>query len=106
VIGGFGLLFIAILADEPAPKPILEAWFAWGYLLIFGSILAFTSFVKALRLLPTKIVMRYPYVNPVIAIFLGWLILDESISIWTLAGAVLILFGVSGVFRERYREDT
>jgi drug/metabolite transporter (DMT)-like permease len=104
LIGGLGLLMVAFILDEPWPTPIMEAWFAWGYLCFFGSILAFTSFVKALRLLPTKIVMTYPYINPVIAVFLGWLILGETISLWTLGGAVLILLGVAGVFRERYRE--
>jgi drug/metabolite transporter (DMT)-like permease len=103
LIGGLGLLMVALILDEPWPTPIMEAWFAWGYLWFFGSILAFTSFVKALRLLPTKIVMTYPYVNPVIAVFLGWLILNETISLWTLGGAVLILLGVAGVFRERIR---
>jgi drug/metabolite transporter (DMT)-like permease len=104
LFGGSGLLILAMLVKEPMPKPILEAWFAWLYLLLFGSILAFTSFVKALRLLPTKVVMTYPYINPVIAIYLGWLILDENVSLWTAAGAVLILLGVGGVFRERYRK--
>ena len=104
LFGGSGLLILAMLVKEPMPKPILEAWFAWLYLLLFGSILAFTSFVKALRLLPTKVVMTYPYINPVIAIYLGWLILDEKVSLWTAAGAVLILLGVAGVFRERYRK--
>lgn len=101
--GGLGLLGMAILLKEPFPTPVLEAWLAWIYLWLFGSILAFTSFIRALRLLPTKIVMTYPYVNPVIAVFLGWLVLGESVSWWTFWGAALILLGVSGVFRERYR---
>jgi drug/metabolite transporter (DMT)-like permease len=101
--GGIGLLFMALLLKEPIPNPVREAWMAWGYLLVFGSLLAFTSFVRALQLLPTKIVMTYPYVNPVIAVFLGWLILDETVSVWTFGGAALVLLGVAGVFRERYR---
>jgi len=103
LIGGFGLFLVALVIGEPLPKPIPEAWYAWGYLWLFGSIIAFTSFVRALQLLPTKVVMTYPYVNPVIAIFLGWLILNESVSQWTFFGTVLILLGVAGVFRERYR---
>jgi drug/metabolite transporter (DMT)-like permease len=105
LIGGLGLLVMALILGEPLPRPVLEAWFAWGYLLLFGSILAFTSFIRALRLLPTKVVMTYPYVNPVIAVFLGWLILNEPVSGWTFGGAAMILFGVAGVFRERYRHD-
>jgi len=104
LIGGVGLLVLALIVREPIPQPTSEAWLAWGYLWLFGSILAFTSFTKALRLLPLKIVMTYPYVNPVIAVFLGWLILDESLNFWTFFGAAMILLGVAGVFRERFRE--
>ena len=101
--GGVVLGFGAILMGEPIPSPTNEAWIAWGYLVIFGSVVAFTSFVKALRLLPTSIVMTYAYVNPVVAVFLGWLILGEPVTMHTLAGMVLILLGVMGVFRERQR---
>jgi len=48
--------------------------------------------------------MTYAYVNPVIAVILGWLILREPITAWSLGGMVLLLLGVSGVFRERYRK--
>jgi drug/metabolite transporter (DMT)-like permease len=105
IIGGLGLFILAYLLREPSPHPSVEAWWAWGYLWLFGSILAFSSYINALRLLPTKIVMTYPYVNPVIAVFLGWLILKEDVSSWTIFGALLILLGVAGVFRERYRDS-
>ncbi len=51
--------------------------------------------------LPTKIVMAYAYVNPAIAVLLGWIFLREPITLWTIGGAGLILFGVAGIFRER-----
>lgn len=101
--GGIGLLVLALLLKEPIPNPVREAWLAWGYLVVFGSLFAFTAFVRALQLLPTKIVMTYAYINPVIAVFLGWLILRETVSLWTYGGAALVLLGVAGVFRERYR---
>ena len=74
---------------------------AWGYLVVFGSVIAFTSFVKALKLLPTKIVLTYAYVNPVIAVILGFIILGEPITQWTFAGAILVIIGVLGVFKEQ-----
>lgn len=101
--GGFVFLILAIITGEPRPTPTPQAWMALGYLIVFGSLLAFTSFVTALQLLPTSIVITYAYVNPVIAVFLGWLLLDESISLWTLAGAALVLIGVGGVYRVRQR---
>ena len=69
---------------------------------VFGSVLAFTAYVTALKTLPIKIVMTYTYVNPVIALLLGWAILGEQITWWMIGGMGLVLLGVWGVFRERY----
>jgi drug/metabolite transporter (DMT)-like permease len=100
LFGGLMFFLIAWLGTESWTAPTLEAWGALIYLIIFGSILAFTSFVSVLQLLPTSIATTYAYVNPIIAVFLGWLILSEPITYWTLAGALFVLLGVSGVYRE------
>jgi drug/metabolite transporter (DMT)-like permease len=100
LFGGIFYVLIALMAKEHLPTPTTEAWLAWGYLVIFGSLLAFTSFVTALQLLPTSIVTTYAYVNPVIAVLLGWLILGEPVTIWTLGGGLLVLLGVMGIFRD------
>jgi drug/metabolite transporter (DMT)-like permease len=99
LFGGLGFVIVALVLHEPLPHPIQQAWMAWGYLVIFGSTIAFTSYVQALRLLPTKIVITYSYVNPIIAVVLGWIILSEQVTAWTIWGAVLVLVGVTGVFR-------
>ena len=106
LFGGIGLLLISVFSGEPLPRPIPEAWLAWGYLVVFGSLFAFTAYVRAVQLLPTSIVITYSYVNPVIAVFLGWLILNEPITSWTIAGAALVLVGVAGVFNERKQRKT
>jgi drug/metabolite transporter (DMT)-like permease len=102
LIGAIGFGILVLTLGETWNAPSADAWLAWGYLVIFGSLFAFTSFLRALKLLPTKIVMTYAYVNPVIAVFLGWLILHEEVTSWTFGGALLVLLGVGGVFRERY----
>ncbi len=89
--------------SRAAPRPTPEAWAAWIYLVVFGSLLAYTCFVYALRLLPTTVVMTYAYVNPVIAVLLGWVILSEPITGYTLSGMSLIVGGVYGVFRDKGR---
>ncbi len=99
--GGLGFVLLALLTGEPRPQPVHEAWLAWGYLVVFGSVVAFTSFVYVLRLLPVSVGMTYAYANPVIAVLLGWLILHEPITWWTLAGTALVVAGVVGVFRDR-----
>lgn len=99
--GGVALLFTSFIVGEPAMNPEPSAWWAWGYLIIFGSVIAFTSFVKALKLLPPNIVFTYAYVNPVVAVILGFLLLGEPTTQWTFAGASLVIVGVLGVFKEQ-----
>lgn len=101
LIGGVLFVGLALVAREPMPNPTMEAWLGWGYLVVFGSLVTFTSYLRALRLLPTSVVMTYSYVNPVGAVVLGALLLGEAVSGWTAAGAGLVLLGVAGVFRSR-----
>lgn len=101
--GGLGFVVLLRLAGEPAASPVREAWYAWAYLGVFGSIIGYTSYVQALRLLPISVATTNAFVNPVIAILLGALILKEPITPTTLAGAGLVLAGVAGVFRDRFR---
>ena len=100
--GSIGFIILMLLNREPSPTPSPSAWLAYAYLVVFGT-LAFISFVLALRLLPVNIVMTYAYVNPVLAVILGWLILGEQITWWTVAGTILVLLGVAGVYRARYK---
>jgi drug/metabolite transporter (DMT)-like permease len=102
LFGAAGFLILVISFREPKPTPVVEAWIAWGYLVVFGSLLGFTSYMRALNLLPSKVVFTYAFVNPVIAVILGVLILGEPVTLWTISGAVLVILGVVGVFRERY----
>ena len=99
--GGLGLLAAMALTAEPWPQPSPSAWIGWAYLVIAGSVISFTSYVIAVRTLPITVVMTYAYVNPVIAVLLGRVVLDEQITSTTLLGMILILAGVAGVFRHR-----
>lgn len=74
---------------------------ALGYLIVFGSCVAFTAFVWLLRHVPASKVMTYAYVNPVIAVFLGWaagtlgLVRPEPVDGWVLGGMTIIVAGVA-----------
>jgi drug/metabolite transporter (DMT)-like permease len=94
-----GFLLFSLLVGEPSPQPTTAAWLAWLYLVFFGSVFAFTSYILSLQLLPLNIAMTYAYVNPVLALFLGWLLLGEPIGVWTVLGAMLVLISVFGIFR-------
>ena len=103
LLGSVGFVFLFLVTREPWPTPTAEAWGALTYLIIAGSIVAFTAYVQTLHLLPTHIAMTFAYVNPVVAVILGWIILREDVSFIVLAGMGLILIGVWGVFREKFR---
>jgi drug/metabolite transporter (DMT)-like permease len=73
--------------------------FGLFYLITFGSLLAFTSYAWLLQNAPISKVSTYAYVNPVVAIALGWLFLDEGITATTLIGAGIIVGSVALVIR-------
>lgn len=102
LFGGVGFALLFVVMREPWPTPTADAWIALVYLITAGSIIAFTAYVQVLHLLPTQIAMTYAYVNPAVAVILGWMMLQEGISPIVLGGMGLILLGVWGVFRERF----
>jgi drug/metabolite transporter (DMT)-like permease len=67
---------------------------AIAYLVVFGSILGYTAYTYALRHASPTIVGTYAYVNPVIAVLLGWLLLHEAITPRTVVAMVLIFGAV------------
>ena len=69
------------------------------YLMLVGSIVAFSAYAWLLRNVPISTVSTYAYVNPVIAVALGWAILAEPVSAATLAGAVVIVASVAFIMR-------
>lgn len=99
---GLAFLSLHLLFKEPLPSPNKEAWIAWGYLVVFGSVLAYTSFVTVVQLLPMRIVMTYSYVNPIVAIILGILLLKEKLTPWMTVGSIMILTAVFGMFQVLY----
>jgi drug/metabolite transporter (DMT)-like permease len=78
-----------------------STWLSLGYLAVFGSLVGFTAFAYCLNELPSSTVGTYAYVNPVVAVFLGWIILKEPLSPGLLAGGVLILAAVLITTRAR-----
>ncbi|MDI6901342.1 MAG: EamA family transporter [Anaerosomatales bacterium] len=96
------LLVIGTIAGEwPEVTLTAKGVGALAYLSVMGSCVAFTAFVWLLRNAPASKVMTYAYVNPVIAVFLGWtagtlgLVPPEPVDGWVLAGMVVIVSGVA-----------
>jgi len=67
---------------------------AVAYLVVAGSLVGFTAYVWLLRNVPTPKVATYAYVNPIVAMFLGWLIMGERITPYIMAGAVVVLASI------------
>jgi drug/metabolite transporter (DMT)-like permease len=80
----------------------LQAWLALGYLIVFGSIGAFSAYVWLLKVRPATQVSTHSYVNPVIAVLLGTLFANENISGMQLFGLVVILLSVLLVNMAKY----
>ncbi len=94
--GGILLMLLGLVTGETVPASIpREAVYAYWYLVIFGSIIAFTAFNYALQHASPTVVGTYAYVNPVVAVVLGWLFLDEAISGRTLIAMALMLGSVA-----------
>jgi drug/metabolite transporter (DMT)-like permease len=77
-----------------------DSLLAFAYLVVVGSLIAFTAYVWVLQHAPVSKVSTYAFVNPVIAVFLGWLILGESVTLAIVAGAAVIVASVALIVRK------
>jgi len=79
---------------------------AIAYLVVFGSWVGYSAYIWLLRHVPTAKVATYAYVNPIVAVFLGWMFLGESIDRYIVAGAAIIVPAVALVTRSgEVRDD-
>jgi drug/metabolite transporter (DMT)-like permease len=101
--GGAALLVLAAATGESGSLHLAQvsvrSWLALGYLIVMGSIVAFSAYGIAVRALPTTTVATYAYVNPVIAVLLGTLILNERLTPVMIGGGALIVGAVVLVVR-------
>jgi drug/metabolite transporter (DMT)-like permease len=72
-----------------------RAMLAVLYLVVFGSWVGYTAYIWLLKHVPTPKVATYAYVNPLVAVFLGWLVLSERLDAYMFAGTVIIVAGVA-----------
>jgi len=76
-----------------------RSWIAFAYLLLIGSLVAFTAYSWLVRNVSPSRASTYAFVNPVVAVFLGWAILGELITLRTIAATVVIVTGVVLIVR-------
>ena len=107
--GGVQLLILAAVSGEMAnfhPGSVSgKAWFSLIYLIIAGSIVAFTAYVWLLHFESPTRVGTYAYVNPVVAVILGALLGGETVGPRTISGTILILIGVAAITTAKAKRD-
>ncbi|MFF5974749.1 EamA family transporter [Streptomyces sp. NPDC012769] len=98
IAGGLGCLGVGLIRGEQHGLDLSavsgRSWAALGYLIVFGSLIAFTAYAWLLHTAPLSLVATYAYVNPVVAVALGALILDEALSWPIVLGGAIVVAGV------------
>ena len=103
LVGGASLAIVGTLAGEwglvQVDRFSTDSVVALVYLIVFGSVVAYTAYTWVLQHATVSRVSTYAYVNPVVAIVLGALILNETVDVWIVLGAAIIVIAVALVIR-------
>jgi drug/metabolite transporter (DMT)-like permease len=103
LLGGIAIIAVGLALGEGGDVDVeafsARSLLALGYLIVFGSWVAYTAYAWLLQNAPISKVSTYAYVNPLVAIVLGWLILDEVVTSTTIVGAAIIVASVALVVR-------
>jgi len=95
LVGGIVMIVISIaqgvFQSQVFAGIVIQSWWALAYLIIFGSCIAFTAYVYLLQNVVASRVTTYAYVNPMVALLLGVMILNEPLTFWILTGTTVIL---------------
>ncbi len=100
MLGGGALLFLAgVIVGELRGFDVnavsTASWVGWIYLIVFGSLIGFTSYIWLLDKVSPARLGTYAYVNPVVAVILGWAIAGETLSVRTGVAAVIVICAVA-----------
>lgn len=108
LLGGLFLLLVALIRGDYASFHVEtisgKSWLALLYLIVFGSWIGFTSYSWLIRHVPPSQASTYAYVNPLVAVLLGWLFGGESITYQMLIAGAFILPGVILILRSKKKE--
>ena len=100
VCGGILLTACSLLTGEVGEAEWTRpAILALGYLVVAGSFVGFSTYVWLLRSAPTSLVSTYAYVNPIVAVFLAWVLLGEEITVQMIVAGAAVLVSVATILR-------
>jgi drug/metabolite transporter (DMT)-like permease len=99
MVGGAVILAVALIAGEGAQLDIgaisRDSWFGLAWLIVAGSFVGFSCYLWLLRNVRTSLVSTYAYVNPIVAVTLGWLVLHENVTSRLLLSGAVVLASVA-----------
>jgi drug/metabolite transporter (DMT)-like permease len=104
--GAANFLFAAVAGDFSRVTWTARGVGAVLYLVVCGSWIGYTAYIWLLEHVPTSKVSTYAYVNPVVAVFLGWLILHERVDRFIVMGSVIVVLAVILVTSAKVKEKT
>lgn len=95
-LGSIMIYIMAQITHQSIPLKDIpyESWLAIAYLIVFGSLIAFVAFIFSMKHLPVAISSLYAYFNPIVAMLIGSVIVNEKLTIYIVVGAIITLFGV------------
>ena len=95
IIAGAAQVLLGLILGEASKFEFTnDGFLAFAYLTLIGSIFGYGSYIYSIAHLPLSLVSTYAYINPVIALFLGWLILGERLDLVIGIAAIIIIMGV------------
>jgi drug/metabolite transporter (DMT)-like permease len=101
LISGTTLMIFTKVTNSPSVPSFIpfsdipwQSWVSIGYLVVFGSLIAFIAYLYALQHLPTEQASIYAYINPVVAVLAGWMVFEEKLSVFIAVGGAVALLGV------------
>lgn len=99
ITGSIALALVGLASGEASAVDIgaitTKAWLSWGFLVAFGSIVAYSAYVWLLSAVRTELVATYAFVNPIVAVILGVAFAGEPFGLGTLVASALIVAGVA-----------
>ncbi|HME39376.1 MAG TPA: EamA family transporter [Steroidobacteraceae bacterium] len=105
--GGLALLLMSAVRGEAWHWPIeTDVWLAWWYLVVFGSLIAFSAYMLLLARTSATLAASYSLVNPVVAMLLGTTLGGETVSAWEWFASGIVMIGVVLLFAGRRRQHS
>lgn len=98
------LVLTGLSVQEGAPLPgvpALQQWLGFGFLVVFASVIGLTSYIRVIGSFSPVIASTFAYVNPIVGVLLGWLILSEEIAPLSMLGLLLVLISIAVILRRR-----